>query len=72
MKTTAYACNRCGVDCTIDPGRNRLALAAGHLTRGPRPEEIDLCGPCASVLVEWLEGPPPRGANKDDRLSLAQ
>jgi hypothetical protein len=72
MKTTAYDCDRCGVDCTIDPGRNRLALVAGLLTRGPRPEEIDLCGPCTSGLVDWLESPPPRGNQKDERVSLAQ
>ena len=60
MKTTTTTCDRCGSDCTTDPQRNHLALVAGNLTRGPHADGFDLCGPCASGLIEWLDAPPPR------------
>jgi hypothetical protein len=70
MRTTAFTCDRCNADCTADPGRNHLAIRSGHLTRGPHADGLDLCGPCASGLVEWLAAPPPRGDHEDDRRSL--
>ncbi|CAN5710343.1 hypothetical protein BH23PLA1_BH23PLA1_35780 [soil metagenome] len=56
MKTTAYRCDRCGVDCTSDGDRNRLAMQSGPLTRWTDPEGYDLCGACSSRLTEWLQG----------------
>lgn len=58
MTTTAYACDRCRTDCTIDPNRNHLVLVAGNLTPSPRTNRFDLCGPCVSDLAGWLDVPP--------------
>lgn len=66
MRTTTFICDRCRTDCTIDPGRNHLALVAGPLTRGPRSDGFDLCGPCASGLVEWLDASPNTERNASD------
>lgn len=66
MKMTTVICDRCRTDCTIDPGRNHLAVKAGNLTRGPRSEGVDLCGDCSARLLEWLDHEPNTEQNASD------
>ena len=54
---TSYRCDRCAVP--IDRDRTTLQPTSGPLAASR--DRLDLCGPCAGDLAEWLAGQDLRG-----------